>query len=169
MKKGGGSFNVGASSILVIFVLLCLTTFSTLSMISANADYKLTAKAVESAQNYWTANNQAQQVLADIDKRLTENYEKAQNDNEFFIMTMTDLAANRLSSDIATITGVDGTGNAYSFIIPVGETQELYVEFALEHSPAHFRKTAWLLRSTVNQADFEENIDLWDGGEIFFG
>ena len=43
MKKEKRSFglSIGSSSILMVFVVLCLTTFATLSLVSANADYKL--------------------------------------------------------------------------------------------------------------------------------
>lgn len=35
---------IGISSILSIFVILCLLTFAVLSLVSANADYKLVKK-----------------------------------------------------------------------------------------------------------------------------
>lgn len=37
---------IGISSILLIFVILCLLTFAVLSLVSANADYKLVKKTV---------------------------------------------------------------------------------------------------------------------------
>jgi hypothetical protein len=53
-----------------------------------------------------------------------------------------------------------------SFAVPVGSTQELYVELTLEQTPAHYRKTAWLLRSTVDWEAQEQPLDLWDGGAL---
>ena len=40
-KRTQMGLGVGASSILLIFVLLCLTTFATLSLVSAQADARL--------------------------------------------------------------------------------------------------------------------------------
>ena len=168
MNKRGGSFNVGASSILVIFVLLCLTTFSTLSLISANADHRLTTKAAESAQNYWEANNKAQQVLAKLDTAISEVYSPGINN-------FTDKVALLFASGLLSPDGVElfvpesQTANLYAFVIPVGDTQELYVEIAIEDSAAHFRRTAWLLRGTVDQAalEAEEGLSFWSGEEIF--
>ena len=39
-KKKFGFVNTGASFLLVIFTVLCLVTFATLSVVSANADKK---------------------------------------------------------------------------------------------------------------------------------
>ena len=48
-KKSGLSFSsgIGSSSLLVIFVILCLVSFATLSIVSANADYKLSKKVLD--------------------------------------------------------------------------------------------------------------------------
>ena len=40
-KKTRIGLNIGTSSILLVFVLLCMVTFAVLSFVSANADYKL--------------------------------------------------------------------------------------------------------------------------------
>ena len=43
-KKKSFPMNIGLSSILLIFVVLCLVSFSILSIVSANADKKLSLK-----------------------------------------------------------------------------------------------------------------------------
>lgn len=67
-KSGVASgVGVGGSSILVIFVLLCLTTFATLSMVSAGADLRLTDRTVETVQEYYAADARAEEILARVD------------------------------------------------------------------------------------------------------
>ena len=46
-NRGFGS--MGASSVLMIFVVLCLTTFGVLSLVSAKADLRLTDKTLAAA------------------------------------------------------------------------------------------------------------------------
>ena len=48
-KSSGVSFSngIGSSSLLVTFIILCLVSFATLSIVSANADYKLSGKVLE--------------------------------------------------------------------------------------------------------------------------
>lgn len=69
-KKHFMGLNIGSSSILVIFILLCLVTFAALSVISANADYKMSCRIAERTSDYYDANNQAQEYLAVIDEAM---------------------------------------------------------------------------------------------------
>ncbi len=69
--------SIGASSILMIFVILCLTTFSVLSFVTANADYKLTEKSFQTVSSYYQADAQAQETLAAIDSVLVNLAETA--------------------------------------------------------------------------------------------
>ena len=57
---------VGGSSILAVFVILCLTTFATLSLVSAQADLRLSRRAADSVTLYYQADAQAQQLLAQL-------------------------------------------------------------------------------------------------------
>ena len=62
--------NVGSSSILVTFVLLCLVTFAALSYVSANADNRLAVKTGERIKAYYEGDSLAETYLADIDSTL---------------------------------------------------------------------------------------------------
>ncbi|MDD3193199.1 MAG: hypothetical protein PHE47_05020 [Oscillospiraceae bacterium] len=68
MKKEKRSFgiSIGSSSILVVFVVLCLTTFATLSLVSANADYKLSRKTADAAAVYYELDAAGEQLLSDL-------------------------------------------------------------------------------------------------------
>ena len=69
LKHGGGSIggaNVGGSSILVIFVLLCITTFATLAMVSATASLRLANQVVAAADEFFDANNRAEMLLSEV-------------------------------------------------------------------------------------------------------
>ena len=52
-KKMTGGINVGTSSILVTFVLLCLVTFAALSFLSANSDYRLSKQTAQRTTDYY--------------------------------------------------------------------------------------------------------------------
>ena len=70
-QKNGVKISIGASSILMIFVTLCLTTFAVLSYVTANADYKLTEKANTNLRLYYDADSKAQTVISQIDEALS--------------------------------------------------------------------------------------------------
>ena len=55
---------VGASSLLVIFAVLCLATFALLSIATVQADGRLSTKALLGVTEYYAADCQAEQILA---------------------------------------------------------------------------------------------------------
>ena len=67
LKMGVG---IGGPSIIMIFVVLCLTTLSALSLMTANADWKLTQKAADAVTGYYSADNEAEEILASADASL---------------------------------------------------------------------------------------------------
>lgn len=71
MKPKNSFFpGAGASSILMIFVVLCLTVFGVLSYVTANADGKISAKNGESVEAYYSADARVQSRLQQIDSVL---------------------------------------------------------------------------------------------------
>lgn len=65
--KNNTGLNTGSSSILVIFIVLCLTTLAVLSMVSASSDYKLSRKIADRTTDYYNAVNKAEEKLAATD------------------------------------------------------------------------------------------------------
>ena len=66
----GANPGTGISSILMIIVVLCLTTFGVLSFVSARADLKLTEVNVQTVETYYSAEEKAQRILAQLDTLL---------------------------------------------------------------------------------------------------
>lgn len=63
-------FSVGGSSVLMIFVVLCLTTFGILSYVTANADCKISIKNADTVKSYYEASTAVQERLEKIDRAL---------------------------------------------------------------------------------------------------
>lgn len=60
------SLNVGLPTIFLVFIVICLLSFSILSYVTARADWNLCQKAVAHSDAYYSAVNQAENKLADI-------------------------------------------------------------------------------------------------------
>ena len=67
----------GFSSILIVFLILCLVTFAVLSFMTARSDYTLSEKLAEKNTQYYEANNTAQLLLAQVDEELLALYQSA--------------------------------------------------------------------------------------------
>ena len=92
--------NIGSSSILIIFVTLCLVAFATLSIVSANADAKLSNKVAERTQKYYEAHNQATACIKELDEELAAAYTTATDTEEYFSLVGHDRAYTFSLSDM---------------------------------------------------------------------
>lgn len=134
------SLNIGLSSILLIFVVLCLISFSILSIASANADMKLSRKVQERSLTYYDACNQAEDMLQEVDSRLHTLYEAA-NDSMVYLTE---------ASEIDTV-----------YTYPISDLQELRVTLAYpypkEDADVFYEIVSW---KVVNLADVEYDESL---------
>ena len=73
-KQKKGFIHIGFSSILMVFTMLCLVTFATLSLITANSDYRLSLKVAEKTTAYYEADTAARNYLQQLDLALADLY-----------------------------------------------------------------------------------------------
>ncbi len=67
-EKEGSSFPAvtGASSLLVIFSVLCLTVFSLLSLSTVSADHRIAEENFKAVESYYEADYEANRILASL-------------------------------------------------------------------------------------------------------
>lgn len=75
-KKHEFTMNIGLPSIMLIFVVLCLISFGVLSLVSANADRKLSQKVLDRSAAYYNACNLAEEKLFELDTALKSAYQE---------------------------------------------------------------------------------------------
>ena len=74
-KKISFSFiHMGAPSLLMIFLVLCLFTFALLSLSSAKNNRTLSQQSADRIQAYYLASSLAEQTLDQIDTILSDTY-----------------------------------------------------------------------------------------------
>lgn len=83
-KKKRFGISVGTSSILVIIVVLCLVCFAGLSIVSANADYKLSSRLAERTAAYYQASSLANEEFARIDSAFYDFYLESADSEEYY-------------------------------------------------------------------------------------
>lgn len=134
-KKSSAGLNVGSSSILLIFVILCLVSFATLSIISANADSRLTRKVLNRTTAYYDACNKAEEALAGIDLTLTGIYLSSDTAEEYF----------------------SAVGHTKSYAIVISDIQTLQVNIEILYPEADedtfYRITSW---QVINTGEIQE-------------
>ena len=148
MKKRQRSLSIpGISLLLLIFLALCLITFSLLSLSGAVADENLSQKAADRTTSYYAASNRANDILAETDRHLTEILKQAE--------TYPDPSAaylqlcEELPVDIPSYTFRD---NILSFSVPVTDDQVIEVGLMLtypkDHDDTLYKISSWKIVNT---------------------
>lgn len=141
-KKSGPEFhvNVGSSSILLIFVILCLISFATLSIVSANADAKLSSRVAERTAAYYEACNQAQENIANIDRTLASVYADSFDEDEYFM----------------------AVGHKKTCIVAISDLQTLTVTLDIlyprQEGDPFYRVTSWQVVTDSSDVEDEDSV-----------
>jgi hypothetical protein len=163
-KQPSIGVSVGASSILVIFVMLCLTTFATLSLVSANRDFILSQKTAESTTLYYSADSLAEARLAEIDQILQDAQAASNNRSSYLALCKEALAAES-GVEVFDRAGGEEGNLQLGYTVPAGESAELQVRLQVLYPPqdgARYQKLNWSTHSTI-EWEGDSSADLWDG------
>jgi len=128
-KKNSGGMNVGTSSILVTFVLLCLVTFAALAYMSARSDYKLSQQTADRTAAYYDANRVAEIYMANVEGQLAKLANNCADETEYFDKIKDVFSDN----DFLTVSESDGK-ISINYSVRVTEAQNLQVSL-LAHYP----------------------------------
>ena len=134
----------GTSTLLLIFVSLCLLTFAVLSFLSARADQNLSRKTAERTSAYYEACNQAEDRLGEADQMLEKIWQETANEKAYF------QAVRETFEDL----DFDEESRMLSFSVPLTDTQVLTVTLKLrtpESGSTFYTISGW---KTVNTAEW---------------
>ena len=141
-KKRELPLNVGTSSVLFIFVILCLVSFAILSLSSAMSDYKLSSRVVENSQAYYDACNTAEEQLASFDNTLKELYDTGISRSGYF----------------------ENVGKKKSFAIPINDIQTLEVEIRILYpegsGESFYDITSWKT-DTTGELNYDDTLPVF--------
>ena len=133
--------NIGSVSILMIFLILCLISFATLSIVSANADYKLGKKVADRTLAYYNACNEAEDSIASIDETLRSVYNSVNSSEEYF----------------------DIVGSEKTFLVTINEVQSLEIILKFQYpesdSDSFYSVAGWQLIIT-GDLEYDDHLNV---------
>lgn len=154
MNKKITGFGVGSASIIMIFIVLCLTTFSLLSYSSSTTSLKFANKAKDYAQLNANAEEKANRTLAEIDSALF-----SAKDN---ILGYDDAVLNLKSiSGVKVVPSPDGYKVTYS--VKITENNSLQVELKVPASPSAKRYEIVKWNTVTSERNYNNGENVWDG------
>ncbi len=157
----------GISLMILIFLSLCLITFSLLSLSGATADETLSQKAADRTTEYYAAVTSANDILAEIDAALARYLKAAESGEEAAERENTYLEACASISD--TVPEASWKDGKITFSVPVNEDQVLQagltVTYPQNEDDTLYRITAW---ETVNTREWtaDKSMDVYRLGDI---
>ncbi len=147
-QKENAPFGAGISSLLMLFVILCLTVFGVLAYMTARADNRLSARAAETVTAYYQADSAAEELLARTDEALFS----LSGDPEELRAALETLGY--------TTEKTDGILTA-AYILPVDETRQYRLELVFDQTDGTYRVAE---RRTEETAVWDgEELDVWEG------
>lgn len=133
-KQQAPLIHIGASSLLVVFLVLCLVIFAALSLTSAQNDASYSGRAADRRTAFYTACNQAEQLLDEIDSRLE---------------------AQGPEADLSGL-GVTAEDGLLSFSVPLNDAQAIDVVLELTaDGPHYYEILSYRIVTTVSQGEAE--------------
>ena len=116
--------NIGLTSLILIFIILCLATFSLLSLSSARGDQSLAARSARAVTEYYRADAEGEKWLKQADAILQKEMTKKAMDQEE-IQALAKKMALELGCDADEETGFVSTD------ISMDRGQALHIDLAL--------------------------------------
>lgn len=153
-KRQAPFVNIGSSLLLVIFLVLCLVTFATLSLSSARSDYSFSSRAAQRRTDYYQACNTAEDVLAQVDDILVNAADSSIETPDNFREWVNALDFTRINGAEFDAVGLeivfDSEDAALSYQIPVNENQSLEVSLILtaDSDSGYYQIEKWQLVNT---------------------
>lgn len=144
-------FNIGASSLLVIFLILCLVTFAILTLTSAKSDADFAEKLAHHKTNYYAACNTAESTLDEIDAVLADAWQLSDT-AAVFTEIETQLAALNSREQLQLSMDFTQSEPTVSYAVAIDDKQNLCVTLTLAAAPAkgeaYYRISQWQVQSS---------------------
>lgn len=164
MKSSNASMGAGGTIVVIIFVVVCLTVFASLSFVTAISDLKLAKRTEEVNYDYYAAHGKAEEKLSGI-YSILESISYSDSAPEQFYSSAADLLP-----EIEGISVIEKNSTLKIYYEAYGtKNQKICVTLNIFYDeligrPGYDIET-WNL-TTIELPVFEEqNIDLWKGLE----
>lgn len=156
-ESGRGQIQIGTSSLLLIFTVLCLVVFTVLSLASAQADHKLAQKNAEHVTQYYAGDGEAEEMTRSVNEAAIHAASKAQDQSSFDALLQNEFGE---AYDMATA--------ALTYQIDIDADQFLIVRLKLlpyaqiQAGQKNYEVESWVVQNKVDY-EVDENMPIWNG------
>lgn len=146
--------NIGLTSLILIFIILCLATFSLLSLSSARGDQSLAVRSAKAVTEYYRADAQGEKWLKQVDAILQKETIGVMSQDE--IKTLAGNVALELGCNVDEKTGYISTD------ISMERGQALHIDLALTGNENRYEVKSWYVYDSGNY-EIDDSMPVWGG------
>ena len=166
-KKRKFSINIGFSSILMVFIMICLVTFSTLTLLTSHSDYRLSQKMADKTIAYYEADTKAKNTASMIDQYLASLYENSADASAYYNGINAELIKGELPDKVYSfLVTYENEFPVISYQVMGSSVQSLLVSLEVHYPPnkeeSFYRITQWQTK-TSNAPVEEDHLNLFGG------
>lgn len=159
---------MGASSVLMIFIVLCLTAFGVLSLVSARADLRLTGKAQAATEAYHAAKADTEALICTVDQKLAEARTEVTRLIGDGVLSAAQAPAKYtalLRDSLSSLEGVRLDGERIILTVTADDGREIHTELRLLPlaEKERYRVVSQKLYAPQSESMADEGLDLWTG------
>ncbi len=150
-KQQSSFVNIGSSSLLIVFLVLCLASFAILSLSSAKSDHSFSEELADHKTEYYNATSKASLVLDKIDNLLADSAESFGSFGNSYKNEVTALLHEAQIDDITLTCRTINNNLIVCYQIPVRERQALDVKLSITdytESETYYEIDTWQIIST---------------------
>lgn len=146
-KRRGTSSGIGGSLILIIFIVLTITVFSVLTLVSAQNELGTVNKSAINTKEYYTAEKAAAEKCGELNKALTEL-----SDSQEAVSAAVSMGAFASATE---------DGVLITFTVDIDEHRAL--ETSLNLKEGNLETVSKKIVSNGDDLIIEDTMDIWDG------
>ncbi len=147
--------NIGLTSLILIFIILCLATFSLLSLSSARGDQSLALRSAQAVNEYYRADAEGEKWLKQADAILQKETVTG-NMSQEEIQALAKKTASQLGCSIDETTGYISTD------ISMERGQALHIDLALTGDENRYEVRSWYVYDSGNY-EIDDSMPVWGG------
>ena len=160
MKKSFDGSSIGTSLILVVFITICLLTFATLSLVSAQSDNELSLSAAEKVMEFYDSEAMAQETLKKIDDELLSIYQESVDKESYYATVLKNF------SDISGLHITNDEVIALTYMTRISDaeviTSQIQIIYPDELNHNLYKIQSWKLINTIKWEE-DTKIEIWNG------
>ncbi|MBO5260488.1 MAG: hypothetical protein J6B26_08940 [Agathobacter sp.] len=165
-KKRKFSVNIGFSSIMMVFIMICLVTFATLSLLTSHSDYRLSQKMADKTTAYYEADTIAKDTARMIEQYLDSLYENSTDAASYYHGINADLIRGELPDQVYGLMVSDTEIPVISYQVTISSVQTLYVSLEVHYpqngEESFYKITRWQSKTSNAPAE-EDHLNLFGG------